>query len=146
MRDEEFKTALTLVYILLGHDPKSEMFEEYRISLEGIVKEMDESDDDCSSSGEEDDSNNEESSSSSSSGEEEDNDIHISEDKKEQNQIEEDEIDYNMGETPMTNEQKMKLEELKSQFSQLRAAVSDGIEGEERLWTERERGEGEEEK
>lgn len=156
IHEDQYEDALELVTILLDHDPMNEMFQQYHTNLEGIVKQQAE-DDEGSSEEEEIDDEDEDDSSSSSSSEEEEEEEQVQMPLHDDDEAEKKDDDLaaqygvdmdakHTGVTPtldlanpergMTPAQLAKLDELKAQFSSLRASVQDRDENEARLWTQ----------
>jgi hypothetical protein len=145
--------ALDMVYVLLEHDPDSEMLAEYRVKLEATVKaeceakEADSSDSDSSSSS---------SSSSDSEGSEEEAEVGAAQaramsddeaEKKDDDIVDkyrhfeaegfkqtDDGLNLVDPESEMTETQKEKYAELRDMFNDLRAEVADKNEEERELW------------
>ena len=162
VKEENHDEALNLVYVLLDYDPMNEMFQQYRESLEGLVKNLADAESDDEDEDEDEEDEEDSSDSSDSSGEEEGGERggirnYASEDDqaekkdddtalarrygvdtgaKHTDDIDPDFIVDDMNPTAgMTPEQVAKFDELRAQFSSLSAAVADKNESDSKLWT-----------
>ena len=160
LREERYADALILVNTLLGNDCHNEMFQQYKESLEGIVANMkdgedqgSDNDDDDDYDDDDDDDDETSSSSSSESEPEEAMEQNYTSDEAEKKDDEamlskygvdfeakNDGVDPNYQYDPsnptagMTKEQISKMDELRAQFSSLRASVADQSEADAALW------------
>jgi len=157
VKEERHEEALDLIYVLLDYDPMNEMFQVYRENLEGLVKNLADAGEESEEEEdiEEDDSEDDDSDEVEEFGGQGRNDVYASDDQAEKKDDDSlarsygvdtgakhtDDIDPNflvdeMNPTAgMTPTQVAKFDELRAQFSSLRAAVADKNELDSKLWT-----------
>ena len=163
LHGEQYEDALELINLLVEYDPVNEMFQQYQTHLEGIVKQQaeesdgDDDGDEGVESDDDDDTDDDESSSSDTYSDvplqhQNPQEIEDEAEKKDDDgdslarrygvdvddakYVPEDTLDLTDERAGMSPAQNAKLDELKAQFSSLRASVQDKEENEARLWNE----------